>query len=188
MSRRKFLKQITAVLGVSLSSAVSSAVLSSSNIHSAPAKSKLTAELKSAVSVLAEAIIPRTETPGAVDAKVPEFIDLIVSQWYSEQERNSFIVGLNNMLKFSYVTFSKSITCLNENQMTLLLSHYEKLHEQGGSQPEQEIFFRLKELTVTGFFTSEVGATQSLQHNHMAGKFIGDFPVKNVKASWSPIY
>jgi hypothetical protein len=46
------------------------------------------------VSALCDAIIPRTETPGAIDVRVPEFIDHIVTDWADDAERRVLLAGL----------------------------------------------------------------------------------------------
>src|SRR5258708_40152978 len=46
------------------------------------------------VTAIAELIIPRTDTPGATDVRVTEFIELIVTEWYDAEERTHFLNGL----------------------------------------------------------------------------------------------
>ena len=46
------------------------------------------------VIVVSELIIPETDTPGAKAAKVNEFVDVMLTDWFSEDERTSFERGL----------------------------------------------------------------------------------------------
>src|ERR1700740_1144902 len=46
------------------------------------------------VIAVSELIIPQTETPGAKAARVNEFIDVILTDWYDDQERSIFLNGL----------------------------------------------------------------------------------------------
>src|SRR3982074_886417 len=49
------------------------------------------------VTNIAETIIPETDTPGATSVKVPEFIDLILTEWASDAERAEFLAGLSDI-------------------------------------------------------------------------------------------
>src|SRR5882724_9094533 len=49
------------------------------------------------VTMIAEMIIPETDTPGATSVKVPEFIDLILTEWASDDERATFLAGLKDI-------------------------------------------------------------------------------------------
>ena len=46
------------------------------------------------VRVLAEMILPATDTPGAIEAGVPRFIEMMVADWYTDTERGIFLDGL----------------------------------------------------------------------------------------------
>src|SRR6476619_3352906 len=46
------------------------------------------------VTQIAEMIIPETDTPGATSVRVPEFIDLILTEWASDEEKAAFLAGL----------------------------------------------------------------------------------------------
>src|SRR5258708_5466958 len=46
------------------------------------------------VVTIAERIIPATDTPGATAAKVNEFVDLALGEWFDESERKRFLDGL----------------------------------------------------------------------------------------------
>ena len=46
------------------------------------------------ITTISELIIPQTNTPGAKAARVNEFIDLILTEWYDEEEKATFMTGL----------------------------------------------------------------------------------------------
>lgn len=54
----------------------------------------LDAHQNATVTAVADLILPRTDTPGAADVGVNEFIDRIVGSWYGGRERGDFLVGL----------------------------------------------------------------------------------------------
>src|ERR1043165_1262224 len=55
----------------------------------------LSAAQMALVTALADTILPRTETPGAVDVGVPAFVDLLVAEWYPDDERRDLLAGLD---------------------------------------------------------------------------------------------
>jgi len=137
---------------------------------------------RAAVSAAAEQIIPRTDTPGAIDAGVPRFIELLVQDWFTESERSDFLVGLTDLLQRSGGDFA----ALNAAQQLALLetieaesadsSWYDLASTLRIWDDSAPFICQLKELTVLGFNLSELGSTQFLRINPM-GNFDGDYPL-----------
>jgi gluconate 2-dehydrogenase gamma chain len=105
---------------------------------------------------LAEIIIPADDTPGAKEAGVSEFIDLMVSRDPGLQR--DFRRGLSWLHKHSQQTSGNTFLKLNPEQQTRLLEPlaYKKKFRTGEERGRE--FFRLvREYTVMGFYTSEIG-------------------------------
>ena len=105
---------------------------------------------------LAHIIIPSDGTPGAKEAGVAEFIDFMVANDPAPQY--SFRMGLAWLNAYSEQTAGKRFVELSEEQQTSLL---EPLGFKDKARPGEETgrqFFRMmREYTVTGFYTSEIG-------------------------------
>jgi hypothetical protein len=127
------------------------------------------------VTTIAELIIPKTETPGAKEARVNEFIDLIVSDWYDPQERKLFMSGLADVDSRSQRQFSKNFVECQEAQQTETLKALdaemmdlrkvskEHARRRNTLPPDTEnFFFMMKQLTLIGYYTSEVGFEEEL--------------------------
>ena len=123
-----------------------------------------------------ETIIPRTDTPGALDASVDRFIELCVAQFMTEPERTVFIAGLDELVNAVDQQKSDLITLLTELEEQHSDAAWYQLGNRVGNGFDSSAPFicQLKELTVVGFFMSEVGATQVLRHNPMPGQFDGE--------------
>jgi hypothetical protein len=188
MSRRKFLKQVAIVLGASVSASLGAAVLKGVTVDSTAKNNVLSGAQQQIITLLSERIIPKTDTPGAIDAGVPAFISLIVSDWYNQDEKNAFVGGLNEMDGYCLRQFNCSLEKATSAQHDLILTAFESRAEQSKSSDKPYIFSTLRELVVVGFFTSKPGAMQALKHNHVAGQFIGDYPLSKVGKAWSPSY
>jgi hypothetical protein len=149
-----------------------------SALPTAPALKTLDAHQNVTVSALAERILPRSETPGALDARVNEFIDLILTDWYDAPERARFLQGLADVDSLCREHFAKDFVDLSSAQQSeiLVLLGEHLLRDlqtvaQGprgyrGSEPEpdENFYFNFRQLVLTGYFTSEAGATQQLHY------------------------
>ncbi|MDG1818375.1 MAG: gluconate 2-dehydrogenase subunit 3 family protein [Porticoccaceae bacterium] len=157
---------------------------------------------------LVEIIIPRTDTPGALDAKADHFIELTVAHYMNPQEREVFVSGLDGLqvgvlgaksLDKSLKEKSLEEKSLEEQIVERLIQQLTELEERHSDAPWYQLGNRvgngfdssapficqLKELTVVGFFMSEVGATQVLRHNPMPGNFDGETPLATDQPSWA---
>jgi hypothetical protein len=114
------------------------------------------------VVVLSELIIPQTDTPGAKAAKVNEFVDLVLDD-ASESDRKQFLKGLAWMDARSQELFGTDFVSAAPEQQTALLtilaSPKNKAFED---QVGIDFFNAIKGLTITGYYTSEVGMKQEL--------------------------
>ena len=148
------------------------------------------------LALLTKTIIPRTDTPGAMDAGVPRFVELMVFEWLTPEERSIFVDGLNALIKNTRVRFEKPFEVLSAEQRTEILEALESeasdspWYQFGNTALEEFVsdapfICKLKEFTIWGFFTSEVGATQVLRYEAMPMTFDGDKPLHADDSSWS---
>jgi gluconate 2-dehydrogenase gamma chain len=152
-----------------------------------------TAPQRELVRALVEIIIPRTDTPGALDAKADHFIELTVAHYMTADERKIFVNGLNALQTDMDNAGDKVI---NSARLTDRLTNLEEQHAEAawyqlgnrlgnGFDSSAPFICQLKELTVVGFFMSEVGATQVLRHNPMPGDFDGETLLASDQPSWA---
>lgn len=144
----------------------------------------LTADQNELVATLSELIIPTTDTPGARAAGVNEFIDLMMTDWYPPEARDRFIAGLTNVDERAGSAHNAAFVDCTEAQQTAILSELEQEGMAAGG-PGRPFFPMLKELTLTGYYTSEIGASQELKYVHIAGYYDGDVPYAEVGRAYS---
>lgn len=133
------------------------------------------------VATIAELIIPATDTPGARAAKVNEFIDLVLAEWYDAADRTHFLEGLVDVDARSQELFAKEFTASTPEQQTQILtgldSELARLRdaEKNGDTLEastsQRFFRMMKRLTLLGYYTSEVGVTKELHNSIIPGHY-----------------
>lgn len=174
MERRDVLRLLASTTALSALSA--DALFWLQDVHAQVAKASalktLTPHQDATVTTIAELIIPQTNTPGAKGAKVNEFIDLIVSEWYDERAKSRFLAGLADVDKRSRKLFGQNfVACSEADQKTLLtvldeeaLAARQKEALSGLSAAAVPInfFSMIKKLTLVGYYTSEVGFKDEL--------------------------
>jgi hypothetical protein len=132
------------------------------------------------VAEVAEIIIPKTDTPGAKDAGVPGFMDIMLKDCYKKEDQERFIAGLTAFEEEAKKAYGDSfIYCKPEQQVELVTkSHSAALTEAKENKEAKRPFILMaKELTLLGFFTSEPGATQVLQYVAVPGSYKGCIPL-----------
>ena len=130
---------------------------------------------------LADAIIPRTDTPGASDVNVSAFIDVIVAEYYSDEERTAFLAGLDAIVARIKSAGDPSFAAMSPDAQRLLLDSLDKPGDR--QAPEARAWSRLKGLVVHGYFTSERVQKDVLKTVILPGRFDGNVPMKTVGAS-----
>ncbi len=168
------------------------------------------ADYKSLVSEIAEIIIPKTTTAGAKDAAVGPFIEMMLKDCYTAAQQAHFTKGLDDLEEASKkASGGKKFLESTPEQQTTLLKSFEALSNEEGKKnaaakkvvdaetglakeskgkteaPPTPFFKLMKELTLLGYFTSEVGANQSLAYIAVPGKYEGCVKMTPGQKAWA---
>ncbi len=115
------------------------------------------------VSIVADLIIPPTDTPGATAAGVPAYIDTVLDANSEYQHR--FRTGLKWLDNTALKRFGKPFRQLDERSQVEILTPLSEAVDKGDARSEGEIFFRaMKSLTADGYYTSRIGLVDELQY------------------------
>lgn len=129
-----------------------------------------------------ETILPATKTPGAKAAKIGQFMAVMVRDCYAPEDQKVFLESMSKINDASNKKFSKKFLELAPQQRTAVLidlDNEQKAYTKVQKPKQPNHYFRMvKELTLLGYFTSEVGCTQAMRYVPVPGKFIGDYPYK----------
>ncbi|MGJ1430231.1 gluconate 2-dehydrogenase subunit 3 family protein [Sphingobacterium spiritivorum] len=138
---------------------------------------------------LAEAILPKTKTPGAKEAGVGEVIPVIVRDCYTADEQKIFMEGLATIDTRAKKEFGSEFQKLEKKDQTLFVNKLDKeSKEYNGKRKEQDpphFFTLFKQLTLLTFFSSKLGATEVLRYVKIPGKYDGDFPYQKGDRAWA---
>lgn len=202
MQRRDLVRIATIALGGMVHTPALAALLKTKNRHliNAPdfiaqAVDVFSLQQRGLVASIAETIIPATELPGALEADVPRFIEILAGNWMTAAERTAFTEGLATVEALSREREHRAFSRCDPAQRKLLLEWIEEQHRDhawyqpsyagdiGGDIP---FIAQIKELTVFGFFMSEVGCRRVLRYNPMPGRFEADIPLVQGESGWTP--
>lgn len=167
--------RLSAVLGVAFTAPLQAGVLGE-KIYSGPS-APVTPLQEKLVAEVADVIIPATSTPGAKAAGVENFILRVIRDCYVPKDQEAFFAGLDRLDKNAVSRFGKAFSALSVDQKNTIVSD--------AVTGDKDFFQLLKSLTITGYFTSEVGATQALDYLPVPGRFEGSYPLKPDQKAWA---
>ena len=173
--RRAALERLSLMLGGALSTQLTAAVMG--QVVNAGESVAVTADQTALLAELADVIIPTTDTPGAKAAGVEAFIIRVMRDCYVLEEQESFYAGLAKVDEAGRQKHGKGFAELAPEEKIALVTDTAKT--------DRAFFKRLKELTVTGYFISEIGATQALEYLPVPGRFEGDVPMQPGQKAWA---
>jgi hypothetical protein len=138
---------------------------------------------------VAETILPATDTPGAKDAKVGEFMARIVKDCYTDSDQQIFVAGMQKLDDASKKKNGKSFldsTPAQRHDLLVELDKEQKDYTDKKKKDDPTHYFRMiKELTLWGYFTSEPGATKALRYVAVPGKYQGCIDYKKGEKAWA---
>jgi hypothetical protein len=156
---------------------------------------------------VADTILPTTSSPGAKAANVGGFMAVMVRDCYTPADQKIFLEGMSKLNDAANKQFSSKFLDLTPEQRTTLLVALDKEQKDYYTQQNKSMdtdmanhkgdakykpaeipdhYFRMiKELTLLGYFTSEVGATKALRYLETPGHFDGCMPYKKGDKAWA---
>jgi hypothetical protein len=145
------------------------------------------------VVAMIDQILPATDTPGAKAVRVNEFIDVILTEWANNEERRNFLDGLADLDKQSNSLFGKDFAATTPEQQIALLRSMDEAAaiarsrrkdpppfwepEGRDTQMQGDFFTVFKNMTLHGYYTSEVAFTQELKLQIIPGAQHGCMPL-----------
>ncbi|MEM6321879.1 MAG: gluconate 2-dehydrogenase subunit 3 family protein [Bacteroidota bacterium] len=176
MNRRKAIQQTAYLLGGAVSASVMAGVMSGcqaeKQINWQP--QFLNKDEAILVGELAETILPETDTLGAKSLGVPEYIDIVVKDCFTLKDQQAFRDGLakmnaaaNSLLGQSFVDSSP------EERQTFLEGTEKAAFAERQKTGKKAFIITLKELVLTGYFTTEYAITELMDYRPVPGIYEG---------------
>ena len=190
MNRREALSSVALLLGGTIIGAemfLSGCTNADKNIGSAGLN--FSADDISFLDEVGDTIIPATDTPGAKDVKIGEFMHTIVRDCYTEPQQQIFVDGMDKLNQASKQKNGKYFLESSPAERKALLIDLDKEQQAYTAKKKPEdpahYFRMMKELTIWGYFTSEPGATKALRYVAVPGRYEGCIPYKKGDKAWA---
>lgn len=209
MDRREAVKYISILLGGTVIGAdpfISGCKTKTGNIH------EWSEDDITYLDEIGETILPKTTTPGAKDARVGQFMTVMVNDCYEESDQKIFRDGMNKLNALAKEKFGSKFMKLTPQQRLELLMpldkearEYQKKVDAFNKKEDVKerdetsrgnlkyvrqhmsphYFFMMKQLTMLGYFTSKPGMTQALRYEPVPGRYDGCIPYKKGDKAWA---
>jgi hypothetical protein len=138
---------------------------------------------------IAETILPATDTPGAKAAGVGAFMTIMVADTYDEDEKAIFFAGVADLDGLCRAEHGVPFIAASPAQRTRLLERLDRVQHDYMNAREAGMpvhYFRmLKELSLQGYFTSEIGYTQAMRYAETPGRFDPCIPYNVGDRAWA---
>ena len=177
MNRRVLLKQL--MLASAGAVLLPGCVFDSKKVAAIPLHNlKISGHQEDLLAAIVDAIIPKTDTPGAKELGIPKFVLVMVDDCSSKEDQATFVAGLDGIESLSKEKLGKSfIDCEPKEKEELLLSIETK--KEVVSPEVEKTFSSIKGLTIWGYTGTEYVMTNFYKFEFVPGRFHGCVSVTN---------
>ncbi|HET9707587.1 MAG TPA: gluconate 2-dehydrogenase subunit 3 family protein [Gemmatimonadales bacterium] len=201
IDRREAIRRVSALLG-GFALVSETALLDACNRDRSAGRAAATTFTPNDVAFLdevADTILPETSTPGAKAAQVGAFMALMVTDTYSDRDQQVFKNGLQQLDTACRQMHNTGFVAATPAQRLALLTQIDKdqkaymddrdaRHAAGvdtAFENPPHYFRMIKELTLLGYFTSEIGYTKAMRYVEAPGRFDPCAPYKPGETAWA---
>ena len=134
----------------------------------------VSADQESLLAAITEAIIPKTDTPGAKELGIHQFVLVMMDDCATKEEQQKFLKGLSEVNNLAKKEYDNDFTACTAEQQTSLLARIDKKELKGDVN-----FFldKTKRLTIQGYLKSKYVMSNLLRYELVPGRFHGSVPV-----------
>lgn len=177
IDRREALGGIAAIFGAALIPPLQRAVAQDADPGMGPQNVIFSDAQRALMDALVERILPTTDTPGAMEAGVTDYVEMIVDEYYEPGEREALLRDLQAADAQAVEQYGAPFAGLASNQQDAIISLAEQQQLDGAGDT---FFDTVKQLTVTGYYTSEIGMTVERVYLPVPGRYDGEYPYAEV--------
>jgi hypothetical protein len=147
------------------------------------AAAKLNAGQMALLGALAQTIIPKTDTAGAVEAGVPAVVADLYENWGDDAYRSYWSDGLKDLDAHFKKEGGQAFADMSAKQQANLLGKYDA--KAYGEDGFGGFYKDMKSTVATAYYMSEPGATEELAYEAVPGEWIGCRPLSEQPKTWA---
>lgn len=185
MDRRKALKNVAILLGTAVSSSTIAVLFENFGLYEADKNSvSFSATDEEILGEYADIIIPTTaSSQGAKAAGLGAFIPMMVRDCYPANLQQLFASGMKDMLAKCQNDFNKDFMQLNTEERHKLMT--DLTAEAIANKKRPSFFMIARDLTLLGYFSSEIGCTEAREYLPVPGRYDGNADYKPGQKAWA---
>lgn len=193
MKRRDALKNVALLLGGALSATTMGVLFESCNVSPELGEQvSFSAEDRELLADFSDIVIPATkDSAGAKLAGLGNFIPMMITDCYPEKERSAFYNGLLEFRKTALRDYKKDFSAMTVTEKNHCVGNIREMvitqstNKTEGLSPLKTFFILGRDLTLLGYFSSEIGCTQARSYVQVPGRYDGSAVLKPGQKSWA---
>lgn len=184
MERREALKRVAYLMGGAISATTMGVLFESFTVLDKSKMVNFSVSDEAILAEFAEIIIPTTAAcPGAKAAGLGTFIPMMIKDCYPSDLQDLFKMGLKAMDDKCFKNYGKNFVSLSETERIQVVS---ELRDEAIANKRKPSFFVIaRDLTILGYYTSEIGCTQAREYVAIPGRYDGSAPLEPGQKAWA---
>jgi hypothetical protein len=185
MNRREALKKVAFLMGGAISATTMGVLFESFTVLEKDRNFvSFSATDEEILAEFADIILPTTQSsPGAKAAGLGAFIPMMIKDCYPAQMQEIFASGLKAMQ-------AKCLKDYNKDFLTMTIEERQRLMkdltaEAIATEKAPSFFLLARDLTILGYFSSEIGCTQAREYLPVPGRYDGNADYKPGQKAWA---
>lgn len=175
-TRRSVLHGIAAMFGAGLAAPLARAL--AQDVPSIPggfiaSRPLLAPSFRAILTAVCDRIVPATDTPGAVAAEVPAFVEMMLMDWYQQKDRVEYLAGILALQNDAFARFGKGFAALSPDQQDVALT---AAMNHGVENLPPGFFEHCRQLVMLGYYSSEIGCKQERLYLPVPQRYDGFYP------------
>lgn len=184
MERREALKKVAYLMGGAISATTMGVLFESFTVLDKSKSIDFTVLDETILGEFAEIIIPTTaDCPGAKAAGLGSFIPMMIQDCYPPNLQAIFATGLTEMNEKCLSKYGKNFVAASEQERISIVT---ELRDAAVANKRKPSFFTIaRDLTILGFYSSEIGCTQAREYVAIPGRYDGNAPLEPGQKAWA---